>query len=185
MLRTQPLSISGLLLLWPDAVMDGQGWQSVIYRDSAMAAAGVHDRFVQDSIVYMDKPGSLRGLSYQLPPAAQALLLRVLRGRVMAAMVDVRRSSPSFGRVVTTNLTYMGGEQLYIMPGFAWGWCSGEPKTELLIKASAPDNPELQRGINARDPALNIAWPFPPAGLSVAPGDVDQPMLAEQPDLFD
>jgi len=185
MLRTQPLSIPGLLMLWPDAIMDGLGWQSVIYRDSVMAAAGIHDRFVQDSIIYMDKPGGLRGLSYQLPPAAQALLLRVLRGRAMVAVVDIRRSSPSFGRAVTANLTYMGGEQLYIMPGFAWGWCSGAASTELLIKASAPDNPDLQRGINARDPALNISWPFPPAELNLAPGDIDQPRLAEQPDRFD
>src|SRR3546814_10061821 len=67
----------------------------------------------------MVKPGSLRGLHYQLPPEAQALLLRALRGQATIAMVDVRRSAPSFGRAVTASLTYMGGEQLYIMPGFA------------------------------------------------------------------
>jgi dTDP-4-dehydrorhamnose 3,5-epimerase len=185
MLRTQPLSIPGLLMLWPDAVMDGLGWQSVIYRESVMAATGVHDRFIQDSIGYMDKAGGLRGLQYQLPPAAQALLLRILRGRATIAAVDLRRSSPSFGRAVTANLTYMGGEQLYIMPGFAWGWCSGAASTELLVKASAPDHPDLRRGINARDPALNISWPFPASEMSVAPGDIELPMLAEQPDLFD
>lgn len=185
MLRTQPLSIPGLLMMWPEAVMDGQGWQSVIYREGTMAAAGLHDRFVQDSIVYMDKPGSLRGLHYQLPPGAQALLLRAIKGQATVAMVDVRRSSPSFGRAVTTSLTYMGGEQLYIMPGFAWGCCSGAAATELLVKASAPDNADLQRGINARDPALGISWPVPAGGMNFAPGDIDQPMLAEQPDLFD
>lgn len=185
MLRSAPLSIPGLLMLWPDAVMDGQGWQSVIYRESVMAAAGIHDRFVQDSIVYMDKRGSLRGLHYQLPPAPQAVLLRILRGQATVAAVDLRRSSPSFGRAVTASLTYMGGEQLYIMPGFAWGWCSGAAATELLVKASAPDRADLQRGINARDPALGIAWPVPAADLNFAPGDIDQPMLAEQPDLFD
>lgn len=185
MLRTQPLSIAGLLKLWPDAVMDGLGWQSVIYSESAMGAAGVHDRFIQDSIAYMDKPGGLRGLHYQLPPAAQALLLRVLRGQATVAIADLRRSSPSFGRVVMADLTYMGGEQLYIMPGFAWGWCSGAASTELLVKASALDNPDLRRGINARDPALNISWPAPAGELNFAPGDIELPMLAEQPDLFD
>ncbi len=185
MLRSAPLAIPGVLILRPDAVMDGLGWQSVIYRESVMGAAGIHDRFVQDSIVYMDKAASLRGLHYQLAPAAQAVLLRVLRGRATVAAVDLRRSSASFGRAVTANLSYMSGEQLYIMPGFAWGWCSGAAATELLVKASAPDNPDLRRGINARDPALKIAWPYPAAELNFAPGDVDQPMLAEQPDLFD
>lgn len=185
MLRSAPLSIPGLLLLRPDAVMDGQGWRSIIYSEAAFGAAGIHDRFVQDLIVYAERSGSLYGLHYQMPPTAQAVLLRVLRGQATVAAVDLRRSAPSFGRAVTVDLSYMRGDQLYIMPGFAYGWCSGEPATELLIKTSAPAVPELQRGINARDPVLGIVWPVSAGELTVAPGDIEQPMLAEQPDLFD
>lgn len=185
MLQSAPLSIPGLLLLRPSVIMDGHGWQSLIYSETAFSAAGIHDRFVQDSILYADKPGSLRGLHYQLAPASPALLLRMLRGSATIAAVDLRRSSQTFGRAAQTVLSYGGGDQLYIMPGFAYGWCSEEPASELLIKASAPLRPDLARGINARDPALGITWPFKGNELDFAPGDIDQPMLAEQPDLCD
>lgn len=185
MLQSAPLAIPGVLLLTPDTVMDLQGWQTTIYSEAAFAAAGIHDRFVHDTIVYADKPASIRGLHYQLPPAAQALLLRPLRGRATVAVADLRRSSSSFGRAVVAELSYMKGDQLYVMPGFAYGWCSQEAATEMLIKASAPHRADLLRGINARDPALGIAWPFKGGELKFAPGDLDQPMLAEQPDLYD
>jgi dTDP-4-dehydrorhamnose 3,5-epimerase len=185
MLQSAPLAIPGILLLRPDAVMDGQGWHSTIYSEAGFAAAGIHDRFVQDAIFYADKAGSLRGLHYQLPPAQQALLIRVLRGRATVAVADLRRSSPSFGRAVTAELSYMAGDQLYVMPGFAFGWCSREPASEVLIKSSAPHRGDLLRGINARDPALGIAWPVKGTELNFAPGDIDQPMLADQPDLYD
>lgn len=185
MLQSAPLAIPGLLLLRPDTVMDLQGWQTTIYSEAAFAAAGIHDRFVQDTILYAERPGVIRGLHYQLPPAMQALLLRPLRGRATIAVVDLRRSSPSCGRAVTAELSYSAGDQLYVMPGFAYGWCSREPATEILVKASAPHRADLLRGINARDPALGIAWPFKGGDLSYAPGDIDQPMLAEQPDLYD
>jgi dTDP-4-dehydrorhamnose 3,5-epimerase len=185
MLQSSPLAIPGVLRLLPSTLMDSQGWQTTLYSEASFAAAGIHDRFVQDTIFYADKPGSLRGLHYQLPPAAQALLIRVLRGSAMVAVADLRRSSQTFGRAVTADLSYMAGDQLYVMPGFAFGWCSREPATEILVKASAPHHADLLRGINARDPKLAIAWPLKGGDLQFAPGDIDQPMLAEQPDLYD
>lgn len=185
MFHTTPLAIPGLLIIRPETVMDQQGWTSAVYNEAALAAAGIHDRFVDDRIHYAEKPGTVRGLRYQLAPVSQAMLLRVLRGEIFIAALDVRRSSNTFGRAATAAISYMGGEQFYAMRGFAVGWCSMAPATEILVKTSADIRPALVRGINWCDPALKIAWPVRPADAVVTIADIDQPMLAEQPDLLD
>lgn len=183
MFTAQPLSIAGLLRVQPQTVMHGHGWVSALHNETVLGGLGIHDRFVDDRIVYSDKSGTVRGLRYQVAPAAQALLLRCLRGKVFVAAVDVRRGSPTFGRAETLTISYMNGQQLYAMPGFAIGWCSLEPASELLIKASAEHRADLLRGIDWRDPSLKIEWPVRPADAIISPEDVDQPQLAEQTDL--
>jgi dTDP-4-dehydrorhamnose 3,5-epimerase len=178
-----PHVLPGLLLLRPTTVMDRFGWASIPYDEVALGNLGIHDRFVRDTILYADKRGTVQGLHYQLAPVRQARLLRVLRGSVFVAAVDVRRSSPMFGRSAAGTLTYMEGAQLYVMPGFALGWCSLDPATELLIKSSAAEQPDLQRGINWRDPALKLDWPVRAADALIGVEDVGLPMLADQPDL--
>lgn len=183
MFKSKPLSIPGLLLIQPTTLMDRRGWVSAVYNEAALGALGIHDRFVDDRISYFDKPGSVRGLRYQIAPGRQALLLRMLRGDLFVAAVDLRRDSPTFGRSDHVNITYMGGEQLYIMPGFAVGWCSRSAATEVLIKASADYNAELVRGLDWRDPALKIDWPVRAVDALLEPEDIDQPQLADQTEL--
>lgn len=185
MFQIAPPVLPGCLLLRAPTLMRGEGWSSPVYSERQMGEIGIHDRFIDDCIHYADKAGTVRGLRYQLAPASQALLLRVLRGRIYFAAVDVRRSSETFGKSFEGAISYMGAEQLYAMPGFAVGWCSLEPAVEVLVKASAAPDADLERGINWRDPALAIQWPVRPAEAILTPQDIDQPMLADQSDLLD
>src|SRR3546814_4839906 len=98
-------------------------------------------------------------------------------GSAFVAAVDVRRGSPTFGRSATITISYMDGAQFYAMPGFALGWCSLEPATELLVKTSAEDRPDLQRGINWHDPALKLDWPVRAADALIGVEDVGLPKI--------
>ncbi|MEK9969510.1 MAG: dTDP-4-dehydrorhamnose 3,5-epimerase family protein [Ferrovibrio sp.] len=184
MFHATPLAVPGLLLIRPDTVMDQQGWTSAVYNEAAFGGIGVHDRFIDDRIFYSDKPGNVRGLRYQLEPASQATLLRVLHGRLFVAAVDVRRGSNTFGRAATAAISYMGSEQFYAMAGFAVGWCSLDAATQVLVKTSAENRPDLMRGIAWNDPALHIDWPVTPTDAAVMIADTDQPALARQQDLL-
>jgi len=183
MFQAKPLQIAGLLHILPETVMYRHGWIGPVHNDAKLGEIGIHDRFVDDRIIYFDQPGTVRGLRYQVQPAEQALLLRVVRGKLFVAAVDLRRGSSSFGRSVTLTLSAMSGNQLYATAGFAIGWCSLEPATELLLKASADHQPELLRGIDWRDPTLKIDWPVRAGDAIILPEDVDQPQLYEQTDL--
>jgi dTDP-4-dehydrorhamnose 3,5-epimerase len=184
MFHATPLAVPGLLLIRPDTVMDQQGWTSAVYNEAAFGGIGVHDRFIDDRIFYADKPGNVRGLRYQLAPASQATLLRVLHGRLFVAAVDVRHGSSTFGRAATAAISYMGSEQFYAMAGFAVGWCSLDAATQVLVKTSADGRPDLARGIAWDDPALQIDWPVKPGEAAVMIADTDQPLLARQQDLL-
>ncbi|WP_374466529.1 dTDP-4-dehydrorhamnose 3,5-epimerase family protein [Ferrovibrio sp.] len=184
MFQIAPPVLPGCLLVRAPTLMLGEGWSSPIFSESHMGRIGIHDRFVEDWIHYAHKPGAVRGPRYQLAPASQAMLLRVLRGRIYFAAIDVRKASDTFGKVLQGDISYMGAEQLYVMPGFAVGWCSMEPAVEVLVKASTESNPDLERGINWCDPALGIKWPVRPAEAIVSTEDISQPMLVDQIDLL-
>lgn len=184
-LRVTPLAIPDVLMLWPAIFMDQRGWFSEVYNSKSFAAAGVSGNFPQDNQSYSEKKGTVRGLHYQIGSAAQAKLVRVLRGRSVSVVVDIRRSSPTFGRHVMAKLSAIDGNQLFIPVGFAHGFCTLEPQTEVFYKASSFYAPGAERGINWRDPTLGIPWPVEPADAVLSPKDIDNPMLADQPDLFD
>lgn len=184
MFQIAPPVLPGCLLVRAPTVMLGEGWSSPVFSESHMGQIGIHDRFVEDWIHYADKPGTVRGPRYQLAPASQAILLRVLRGRIHVVAIDVRRASDTFGKVLQGEMSYMGAEQLYAMPGFAVGWCSMEAMVEVLVKASAESNPELERGINWCDPALGMKWPVRPVEAIVSAEDISRPMLVDQTDLL-
>lgn len=178
------LEIPDIIEIVPTVYMDERGWFSEIYNQRVFSRYGIDVTFVQDNQSYSEKPGTVRGLHYQLPPSSQAKLVRVLRGRALSVVVDIRRSSPTFGRHVKIELSAGAGNQVFVPTGFAHGFCTLDPQTEVFYKASAFFDPETERGINWADPALGIAWPVKPAAATLSPKDVDHPMFAEQPDLF-
>jgi dTDP-4-dehydrorhamnose 3,5-epimerase len=134
--------------------------------------------FVQDNHT-CSRADVLRGLHYQLPPHAQGKLVRVVQGRAWDVAVDLRRSSPNFGRWAAAELNAATRRQLWIPPGFAHGFLALEDDTHFLYKMTDVYAKECERRIRWDDPVLAIAWPLP-AGRRprLARKDAEAPLFA-------
>lgn len=170
-------------VLAPERREDARGFFAETYSRRDFASLGIDCEFVQDNHSLSRKRGVVRGLHYQLPPFAQAKLVRVVRGSVLDAVVDIRRGSPSFGRHAAVTLSSANGRQLFVPKGFAHGFCTLEPETELLYKVDAYYSHDHERGLRWNDPALGIAWPVDEA--LVSDKDANQPLLSALEDVFE
>lgn len=141
------------------------------------AAIGRSAAFVQDNHSRSGK-GVLRGLHYQLPPHAQAKLVRVVVGEVYDVAVDIRRSSPTFGQWVGVLLSEDNKRQLWIPEGFAHGFLTLSDRVEFLYKTTNYYAPESDRGIRWNDPKIAIDWKVTEP-LTLSPKDQQQPLLAD------
>jgi dTDP-4-dehydrorhamnose 3,5-epimerase len=121
----------------------------------------------------------LRDLHYQLPPLAQDKLVRVTRGAIYDVAVDVRRNSPTFGQWVGLTVSAAEWNQILVPAGFAHGFVTLEPDTEVQYKVSAPYSPERERAIRFDDPQIAIEWPIPAAELTLSQRDRAAPVLAD------
>src|SRR5262245_25621330 len=130
------------LILIPKRYVDNRGWFSETFHERRLGEAGVTCRFVQDNQSSSKQTGTLRGLHFQLPPAAQAKLVSVLRGRILDVAVDVRQHSPTYGKHVATELSAQSGHQLYIPVGFAHGFLTLEDDVVIMYKVSDYYAPE-------------------------------------------
>ncbi len=158
-------SLPGVLIFTPTVYKDARGYFCETYNVEVWRQAGVDTVFVQDNHSRSVR-GTLRGLHFQLPPAAQAKLLRVTRGAVWDVAVDIRRGSPTFGQWVGVELTEDNFKQLYIPQGFAHGFCVLSDEADVLYKTSHVYSPQHEQGIAWNDPELGIAWPEPSPLLS-------------------
>jgi dTDP-4-dehydrorhamnose 3,5-epimerase len=154
---------------------DDRGWFSEVFRAEWLPGT----TFVQDNESYSEHRGTVRGLHFQSPPAAQVKLVRVVTGRILDVVVDIRRASPLFGRHATVELTADGGEQLLVPVGFAHGFVTLEASTRVAYKVTAYHSPELDAGIRWDDPALGIDWGVTAADAVVSPRDVGLPRLGD------
>jgi dTDP-4-dehydrorhamnose 3,5-epimerase len=159
--------------------VDDRGWFSEIFHEQRLRAVGVTCRFVQDNQSSSTRTGTLRGLHFQLPPAAQAKLVTVLKGRILDVAVDVRRGSPTFGKYVSTELSSESGRQVYIPIGFAHGFLTLEDDVVVMYKTSDYYAPANDSGICWNDP--DIAFPWPLKGTDIITSDKDRqlPKLKE------
>jgi dTDP-4-dehydrorhamnose 3,5-epimerase len=175
----------GVLEIEPKRFGDARGFFAETWNRERFRANGIADHWVQDNQSLSAEPFVLRGLHFQRAPMAQAKLIRVLRGAVYDVAVDIRRESVSFGRWVARVLSADSFNQLYVPEGFAHGFLTLEPNTEVLYKVSAPYAPDCERAIAWNDAAIAIAWPLK-AGqhpLLSAKDAEAPPLSAIMPDL--
>lgn len=178
LLEARALALPELIELTPRRFADERGFFSEVWNEARFAAAGVTARFVQDNVSLSVTAGVLRGLHFQAAPHAQAKLVRVSRGAIFDVGVDIRRSSPTFGRWAAVVLSADRWNQLYIPEGFAHGFVTLEDNCEVSYKASALYSPQHDRAIRWNDPDIGIAWPASAKPILSAK-DADAPLLAD------
>ena len=179
MFDVRPLELNGLLEIRPPRFGDDRGFFSEVWREDRLAEAGVTVRFVQDNHSYSKARGVLRGMHYQLAPAAQDKLVRVSRGSIFDVAVDIRPDSPTFGRWAGVVLSAAEWNQLFIPKGFAHGFVTLEDETEIIYKASAVYAPDLERTVRFDDPAIGIDWPIDTSSVILSDKDRAAPLLTQ------
>ena len=178
-------AIPAVKVITPKKHGDRRGFFSEVYRLSAWENAGLDFVFVQDNHSFSAAAGTLRGLHFQTPPFAQDKLVRVTRGRIFDVAVDIRRSSPTFGKYVAVELSAENWRQVLAPVGFAHGFLTLEPDTEVLYKTTTPYSPDHDKGIAWDDPDIGIDWPFPAGGATLSDKDRRLPRLRDAPELFE
>ena len=151
-------ALPGVFLITPKRFGDHRGFFSETWNRAALAEAGIDIDFVQDNHSMSAAKGTLRGLHYQTPPHAQAKLVRCGRGRFLDVTVDIRVGSPTFGQWVGVELSFENGRQLLVPEGFAHGFVTREPDTEIIYKCTDFYAPECDRAIRFDDPEIGIDW---------------------------
>ncbi|MEZ2221999.1 dTDP-4-dehydrorhamnose 3,5-epimerase [Rhizobium sp. RCC_161_2] len=176
-------AIPDVKIIEPTVFADDRGFFLESFNQAKFEAAiGRSVTFVQDNHSRSGK-GVLRGLHYQLPPYAQAKLVRVVAGEVYDVAVDIRRSSPTFGQWVGVFLSEENKRQLWIPEGFAHGFLTLSDRVEFLYKTTNYYAPASDRGIRWDDPTIAIDWKAAEA-LTLSAKDQQQPLLAEA-EVFD
>jgi dTDP-4-dehydrorhamnose 3,5-epimerase len=160
MMEVRSLAIPDVKLIKTNRFSDGRGYFCETFQRPAFAAQGIVCDFLQDNQSCSDRIGTVRGLHFQRPPFAQTKLIRVLNGAIFDVAVDLRRSSPSFGKHVAIELDSEGGEQLLVPTGFAHGFCTLQPRTVVFYKVDQVYTPSHDSGVYWADPALAIDWPL-------------------------
>ncbi|MBZ9709909.1 dTDP-4-dehydrorhamnose 3,5-epimerase [Mesorhizobium sp. ESP7-2] len=178
MLEVRSLGIDGVLEIVPKRHGDARGFFMETYNAERFSRAGIDLTFVQDNHSYSAAPGVLRGLHYQLAPRAQDKLLRVIRGSIFDIAVDIRRASKTFGKWVALEVSAEKGNQILVPKGFAHGFVTLVPDTEVLYKVTDTYSPEHDRSIRFDDPAIGIEWPSLAGGFQLSDKDLKAPLLA-------
>jgi dTDP-4-dehydrorhamnose 3,5-epimerase len=161
-MRAVPLALPDLVLIEHRRFEDPRGAFYESWNERAFSAAGIAARFVQEN-VSVSAALVLRGLHYQIPHA-QGKLVRVLAGEIFDVVVDLRRSSPAFGRSLAVSLDAMHAQSLWVPPGFAHGFLALAPDTRVQYKVTDFWSRESEHTLAWNDPALGIRWPIPEGG---------------------
>ncbi len=177
--------IEDVVICEPTVHGDERGYFVETFRaDKLEEFLGYKINFCQDNESKSSR-GVLRGLHYQLAPAAQTKLVRVIHGRVLDVAVDIRKGSPTFGKHVAVELSAQNKRQLLVPRGFAHGFVVLEDDTVFAYKVDNYYSPENDRGILFSDDALNIDWQVQHDELNLSAKDKIQPKLADTNDIFE
>src|SRR5712692_1495193 len=153
--------LKGAYVIEPERIEDERGFFARTFCEREFAAHGLETRFVQYSISFNRRKGTLRGVHYQAPPREEAKLVRCTLGAIYDVIIDLRPASPTFKRWISAELSARNRRMLYVPQGFAHGFQSLEDETELFYQISAYYAPESARGVRWNDPAFGIVWPVP------------------------
>ena len=175
-MKLHPTPLAGLVEIEQPAVGDARGRFTRLFCEQAFAPIRPHLHFTQINWSHTQGRGSLRGLHYQKPPAAEAKLIRCLRGRVYDVAVDVRADSPSFLRWHAVELGEDNNRAFFLPEGFAHGFQALTDEVQLLYMHIASWTPDCEAGLRYDDPLLAIAWPLPVAQVSAR--DHAHPLIA-------
>lgn len=176
--------LSGLLVIKPARHGDARGFFSESYSAKALSDIGVTFTFVQDNHSLSQRAGTVRGLHFQAPPHAQAKLVRCGRGQLFDVAVDIRRGSPTYGEWFGVELSFENGKQLLVPPGFAHGFATRVPETEIIYKCSDYYAPETEGALRWDDQDIGIDWgDLSDAILSAK--DAAAPLMADFQSPFD
>ena len=177
--------LADIKILKPIRHADSRGFFSEVFKESQLRQFGIDIHFVQDNHSLSALKGVVRGLHFQIPPFAQAKLLRVTSGSIFDVAVDIRWGSPNFGRHVPVVLSAHEWNQIFIPEGFAHGFCTLESDTEVIYKVSAYYSAAHDRGLLWSDPALGIDWPLAVGEMVLSDKDRKHPVLADLPRYFE
>ncbi|MBN8688364.1 MAG: dTDP-4-dehydrorhamnose 3,5-epimerase [Chitinophagales bacterium] len=174
----------GLMVYEPRVFEDSRGYFFESFNDRVFREAGVTSQWVQDN-QSSSSYGVIRGLHYQLPPNAQTKLVRVLRGEILDVVVDIRKGSPTYGKVFSIVLSGENKKQLLVPRGFAHGFSVLSEQAEVLYKCDGFYSKESEGGIIYNDPALAIDWRIPADSAIVSDKDLILPVLSSCNNTFE
>lgn len=166
-----------LVVFEPQVYDDSRGFFYEAYNQKIFGGAGVETQFVQDN-QSRSTYGVIRGLHYQVPPFAQAKLVRALVGSILDIVVDIRKGSPTFGKVFSIELSAENKKQLFVPAGFAHGFSVLSEAAEVLYKCDQFYSKACEQGILYNDPALQIDWKIPTEQVIVSDKDLVLPVFA-------
>lgn len=173
------LGLEGIVEIVPRKVEDSRGFFSETYNARNFSQAGINLEFVQDNHSCSSRKGVLRGLHYQLPPRAQDKLVRVVRGAIIDVVVDIRKSSATFGKWIALEVSTQKWNQVLVPKGFAHGFITLTDDTEVIYKVTDYYSPEHDRSIRFDDPAIGIEWPLAAPEIFLSDKDQRAPLLSE------
>jgi dTDP-4-dehydrorhamnose 3,5-epimerase len=174
-------AIPDVKVLAPKKFGDHRGFFSEVFRKDAFARAGIDSEFVQDNHSLSASAGVVRGLHWQVGANAQDKLVRVLKGAILDVAVDIRRTSPTYGKHVAIELSDENWKQIFVPVGFAHGFVTLAPNTEVVYKVTSYYSPADERGVRWNDPKLGIDWRVGPNDATLSERDEKHPLFAELP----
>jgi dTDP-4-dehydrorhamnose 3,5-epimerase len=177
--RIEDTPLQGVKVLTPNRIGDSRGFFAESYNYRVLTEFGIEIEFVQDNHSLSSVVGTVRGLHFQCPPSDQGKLVRCGRGALYDVVVDIRLGSPTYGKWYGIDLTFENGRQLLVPAGFAHGFITRQPDTEIVYKCSNYYAPEAEGSLLWNDPVIGIDWNIDSDDALLSEKDLIAPKLSD------
>lgn len=165
-MKFNPTPLAGAFTIDLDRIGDDRGFFARFFCTEEFSKAGLVSNYVQINNSLTKSKGTLRGMHYQLPPAAEVKVVRCIRGELFDVILDLRPDSSTFGKWFGETLSAENRRMMYVPRGFAHGFVTMQDDTEAFYLVSSPYAPKCERGVRYNDPKFSIAWPLAPTEIS-------------------